>query len=311
MSSKNKIAVLCNNRLAIPAIQSLYSQELLFGIGIPEGNSEIIEILEKLFHKKKITIFVLKKHTFEQDLKKLTLDNTIKYFFTMTFPWKISENILGDNPGRFYNFHYGLLPEMRGADPIFEAIRQQCPKSGISVHAIEKKIDSGAIILKKEIPLDNQINHGILCTYLSQLGAAILPELITFLRFDKGVAQDDTKAKYFKRPDISTVSIDWNQEAPTIDALIRACNPWNKGAYTRWNQWIFRIVEASVAESYSKQQHPTGYIIEMEENTGVLVQCKNNTTLCIRFIYTDETGFISGHKLKNFGIKKGDCLLNL
>lgn len=61
MSSKNKIAVLCNNRLAIPAIQSLYSQELLFGIGIPEGNSEIIEILEKLFHKKKKYNFCIKK----------------------------------------------------------------------------------------------------------------------------------------------------------------------------------------------------------------------------------------------------------
>ncbi|RZK14443.1 MAG: hypothetical protein EOO43_16340 [Flavobacterium sp.] len=181
----------------------------------------------------------------------------------------------------------------------------------LTLIAIEKQIDSGAIILKKEIPLDNQINHGILCSYLSQLGAAILPELITFLRFDKGVPQDATKANYFKRPDATTVSIDWNQDACTIDALIRACNPWNKGAYTRWNQWIFRIVEARVVESYSEQQHPIGYIIEMDENIGVVVQCNNNTLLHIALIYTDETGFISGHKLKIIGIKKGERLLNL
>lgn len=312
MSSKNKIIVLCNNRIAIPAIQSLYSQELLYGIGIPENNSEVIEILKKLFFMKNIHIFLLKKDTFESELLEFSTNNTIKYFFTMTFPWKISENILKDNPHRFYNFHYGLLPEIRGADPIFEAIRQQCPKTGITVHAIEKQIDSGDIILRKEIPLDNHINHGLLCNYLSLLGAAILPELITLLRFDKGTPQEVSKAKYYKKPDLSTVSIDWNhQDAYAIDALVRACNPWNKGAYTRWNQWVFRVVESRVVENTEEKTQSVGEIIEMDENSGILVQCANNTTLRINFIYTDETGFMASYKTKIFGVKKRERLLNL
>ncbi len=39
MNIKSKIVVLCNNRMAIPALQSLYSSGQLYGIGVPEGNT--------------------------------------------------------------------------------------------------------------------------------------------------------------------------------------------------------------------------------------------------------------------------------
>jgi methionyl-tRNA formyltransferase len=312
MSVNKQITVLCNNRMAIPAIQTLHSRGLLYGIAIPEGNAELLEIGRAITVQARLPLIVLKHQTFTDQLDALMAGTGGGYVFTMTFPWKIPDAILTKYPGRMYNFHYGLLPEMRGADPVFEALRQQKTESGITVHSIEKQIDKGAVLLKKVLPLNLHLTHGMLCTQLSYLGAQILPEVLALLNAGvKGVEQDETMAKYYKRPGSAQVCINWEkQDAKAIQALAQACNPWNKGAYTQWNGWNIRIVEATAVEVTAGEQQMAGSILTADDINGIRVQCGNNTQLKLDFIYTDE-GFMSAHRLAAFGLKKGDRLTSI
>ncbi|MFD2942386.1 formyltransferase family protein [Flavobacterium notoginsengisoli] len=307
MNPIRDIVILCNNRMAFPAIQTLHSLGRLHTIGLPAENEDVKAFCSVFAAKAGVNLIVMEKLKLNIHLQEIVRINTLKCVFTMTFPWKIPEEIIEKNPNVFYNFHYGLLPEMRGADPVFESIRKQKHESGISVHAIEKEIDKGKIILKKTLPLRTDFTHGMLCTHLSYLASYILPELFTLLHLnDKGVQQDETLAQYYKKPTITDVSIKWeHQNSKSIQALVNACNPWNKGAYTQWNGINIRVLEVSQIQTATEQAKTPGTVLEINENNGLIIQCYDNTLLRINTVYTDE-GFMSGHKLLAFGLKNGE-----
>jgi methionyl-tRNA formyltransferase len=312
MNTNRDIVVLCNHRMAFPAIQTLHNMGRLSSVVIPANNEDIKDFCLHFASQTGITLVFLEKEKLKTQLEELTNNKLLKHIFTMTFPWKIPSEIIKQHPNLFYNFHYGLLPEMRGSDPVFESIRQQKKETGITVHVIEKEIDNGAIILKKVMPLDTVVTHGLLCTNLSYLGSNIISEVLTLLQTNtKGIQQEETLSNYYKRPAASDVCINWEkQDAKSIEALIRACNPWNKGAYTQWNGWNFRILEASLTNyKYEKPQNP-GTILTIDEKNGLVIQCYNNTQLRINIVYTDEA-FMSGHKLLIFGLKNGEQLASL
>lgn len=312
MMTASRIAVLCNNRMAVPALQALASQGRLCALGVPEANTDVIDFCLMLSKQSEIPLLIIKKENLFSQLEELITKTDAQFIFTMTFPWKIPVEVLNKHQDKFYNFHYGLLPEMRGADPVFESIRSGAKETGITVHAIENKIDKGAIILKKILPLSINMTHGVLCTNLSWMGANVLGELLTLLKNDsKGTKQDESNAKYFPKPVAADVCISWQKhDAKTIEALARACNPWNKGAYTQWNGWNIRVVEATVINETSHQSGIPGTILSLDEDNGLIVKCNNETQLRLDIIYTDE-GFMSGHKLFAFGMKKGSRFVNL
>ncbi|SHM29294.1 formyltransferase family protein [Flavobacterium chilense] len=312
MSTINDIVVLCNNRMAFPAIQALYALGRLHTIGVPIENEDVKAFCIHFASQTGINLIWIEKSKLKNQLEEIIKISNPKYIFTMTFPWKISEEIIKQHSNLFYNFHYGLLPEMRGADPVFESIKKQKKETGISVHSIDKEIDKGKIILKKTFPLHADLTHGMVCTNLSYLASHILPELLTVLHLnDEGITQDETKAQYYKKPTITDVSIQWeNQDSKSIQALVNACNPWNKGAYTQWNGLNVRIVEVSQIDSSGINSKTPGTILEINENNGLIIQCYDNTQLRINTVYTDE-GFMSGHKLLAFGIKNGEQFASL
>ncbi|WP_307445770.1 MULTISPECIES: formyltransferase family protein [Chryseobacterium] len=298
--------------MAIPALQSLHAEGRLCAVGVAEGNTDVMDFCALLSQQSGISLFVISKENRSSQIIEIIRTSGADYIFTMTFPWKISQKILHDYPHTFYNFHYGLLPEMRGADPVFESLRIKAKETGITVHAIDQHIDEGAIILKKSLPLTADMTHGTLCTHLSWLGASLLHELIVLLQANfRGTGQDTDHARYFPKPGISDVCISWQKyDAETIEALSRACNPWNKGAYTQWNGWNIRVVEATVVHNVNSHPGFPGTIVSLDKEQGFIVKCNNETHLRLDIVYTDE-GFMSGHKLSAFGLKKGGQLINL
>jgi len=258
-----------------------------------------------------IPLFIITKQNCIEQIKEMMNSSGADTVFTMTFPWKISSEILALYPAKFYNFHYGLLPEMRGADPVFETIRSRTGQSGITVHVMDRNIDKGAVILKKSIPVAPDLTHGGLCTHLSWLGANILNELLSLLQRNfQGIEQNEEKARYYPKPGVSDVCISWEkQDAETIEALTRACNPWNKGAYTQWNGWNIRVVEATIIQDVNHMGRP-GTIASLDQENGLIVKCNHNSHLRLDIVYTEE-GFMSGHKLSAFGLRQGEQFQNL
>lgn len=305
----NKVIVFCNNRMAIPALQTMAQNGVLEGIGIPETNHELEQECRYFFEKSTVSIRKLARKTLEEDTLNWLKTTEASHIFLMTFPWKIPAQLLAAFPNNFLNFHYGLLPQMRGVDPIFESIRRKCSETGITIHIVTPEIDKGPILITQKISLNKNTTHGVLCNQMANLNAQMSLQLIHLLRQSpvlEGQQQSEQDAAYYKRPGLNDVKINWQtMDSSSIDALIRACNPWNKGAYTNYGHWNFRILAVSDAGETSETSSP-GTISKGDDNT-LLVHCIDNRKLHITIIHSDE-GYFEGNKLFEFGIVPGSRL---
>lgn len=295
--------------MAIPSLQMMAQNGILAGIGIPETNNEMEQDCRHIFGRSPIPIRILKRKTLTEDAQTWLQEIQSGYVWLMTFPWRIPVTLLENFPGKFYNFHYGLLPQMRGVDPVFESIRRKNTETGITVHQVTPEIDKGPVLAVQKIPLRTSTTHGLLCTQMANAAPQLCQQLMAlFQQYPDPPAetQSEQEAVYYGRPGLKDVVINWNAlDSSSVDALIRACNPWNKGAYTRYGNWSFRILSATDAGE-STGNHQPGVIVK-GENNECFVHCKDNRLLKIAIIYTDE-GFFEGSKLFEFGLSSGNSL---
>jgi methionyl-tRNA formyltransferase len=126
------------------------------------------------------------------------------------------------------NLHASLLPRWRGAAPIQAAIEAGDRLTGITVMYMAAGLDTGDILLMKEIPIRRRETGGSLHDRLGLLAAEALAEALPPLAV--GVAprmpQDEAKANYAAKLSRENGLLDWHASPEAIDLRIRAMNPW-------------------------------------------------------------------------------------
>lgn len=98
------------------------------------------------------------------------------------------------------NLHGSLLPKYRGASPIQSAILDGGKKTGVSVMAVCKKLDSGHVYARKEISIDDK-NSVSLGKELAEIGARVLVDVVMSFDSYKPVLQNENEATYCKKID--------------------------------------------------------------------------------------------------------------
>ncbi|MDO4473820.1 MAG: methionyl-tRNA formyltransferase [Eubacteriales bacterium] len=160
------------------------------------------------------------------------------------------------------NVHASLLPKYRGAAPIQWAVIDGEKVSGVTTMQMDEGLDTGDMILKTEIVLDEKETGGSLHDKLADAGAKLCVE--TLKAIEEGTAtftkQGDSPTAYAKMLDKKLGQIDWNRSAAEIERLIRGLNPW-PSAYTNWNDKVMKIWEAEVEEESSDA--PVGTVVRV------------------------------------------------
>jgi methionyl-tRNA formyltransferase len=116
-----KAILLCNNPIAVPSIREFIFYQKLVVICIPKRNKEMLAILTPLLTEANIPLVLLTKKDFEQQLIDAIHLYTPNVGVMMTFPYLLPISILQLPVKGFINFHYGLLPQCRGPQPIFKS----------------------------------------------------------------------------------------------------------------------------------------------------------------------------------------------
>lgn len=165
------------------------------------------------------------------------------------------------------NIHASLLPKYRGAAPIQWAVINGDKETGITTMMMDVEMDTGDMLEKKVITLDEKETGGSLFDRLSLLGGDLI--LSTLDHLEEGTLvpekQDHEKATYVKKISKSMGDIDWTMDAEVIERLIRGLNPW-PSAYTRLNGKMLKIWQAKVIESNREGAEP-GQILEASGDT--------------------------------------------
>ena len=304
--------VLCNNEMAIPAMQQLYMSGSMQSVVVPEKNTALFSMLKQMLTGTGISLVSVNKKNLEFTIKKIAAEKNITVAWLMTFAYIIPKALLNLLPGGFINFHYGLLPQYRGANPVLSQMLNGETESGITVHIVDENIDTGPIIMQQKIPIDDKDTFGVQLQKLGMLGASMVQPILRFYQFNPvlaSVPQDESKARYFKKPVAADLMINWNtMGSQQIIRLINACNPWNKGAGAIINGMGICLTDAEPANEIPATVTLPGTIIALDDQEGLKIYCFDNKLIKINVISTPE-GFFAGKRLMDYGIKINDQFL--
>ena len=155
------------------------------------------------------------------------------------------------------NVHGSLLPKYRGAAPIQWAVIDGERESGVTIMQMDEGLDTGDMLLKGSVVLDEKETSGSLFDKLSALGASLCVE--TLEKLEKGELtpekQGESPTEYARMLTKEMGELDFSRDAVTLERLIRGFNPW-PSAYTRLGDKTLKIWAADVCEKQDPKKQP-------------------------------------------------------
>lgn len=305
-----KIFILCNSEsLALPSIYQLLHNNQLVGVGIPQKQAKRLTKVVQKTGLDYANIHVLQKENLSVQLNYLLTSTAADCLIALTFPWQIPTDILNQPTFGCINFHFGLLPKYKGADPVFWQLKNQEVLGGITIHKMTEKIDEGNILHVAEVQIIPGETYGIHCSRLAMLAAELVSQLQEIFQNNAITQVQHHSAEYFLAPSIQQLSINWQtQTADEIECLVNASNPKYDGAITSIKQQEIRILEVAPADVNTTDIFAAGAIVYADATYGLIVACINKQFLKINIVHNNE-GYLSGIKLFNMGLKVGDCFI--
>jgi methionyl-tRNA formyltransferase len=128
-----------------------------------------------------------------------------------------------------WNIHASLLPRWRGAAPIQRAIEAGDPESGVCIMQMDEGLDTGPVLKRAIIRLDDEETGGSLHDKLAELGASSLMLCVDKLVDGETlhpVGQSESGVSYARKLEKAEAQIDWSETAVTLERRVRAFNPW-------------------------------------------------------------------------------------
>ena len=147
-------------------------------------------------------------------------------------------------------YHPSLLPRHRGASGINWAVIQGDTRTGLTILWVDKGIDTGPILLQKEIEITPADTTGSLYfNSLFPLGIEAIVEAVDLIKSGKApkISQDDALATYEPPCDDRVAAVDWSKPAADVYNLVRGCDP-QPGAYSTLKGEKIRFYKASLIE---------------------------------------------------------------
>ncbi len=201
------------------------------------------------------------------------------------------------------NVHGSLLPEYRGAAPMQRAIIDGKEKTGITTMYMDVGLDTGDMLIKKELVINDTDNFETIHDALAALGAQALLETIS--KAETGelvrIPQDDAQATYAQKITKEETAIDFGEPAKTLHNKIRGMSPFPL-CYTHTPDGaLLKIVSAKVSDKKCQGVAP-GSVISLDG--GVITVACGDGAIDISGVLPEGKGrmnssdFINGRKIK-------------
>lgn len=229
---------------------------------------------------------------------------TPEFIIVVAYGRILPANILNIPKYGCINVHASLLPKYRGAAPIQWSILNGDKLTGVTTMLMDEGLDTGDILLRKEMSITDSDTAASMFEKLSALGAEAIAETIDGIRHGsvKPVKQsgEATYAPPLKKED---GRIDWSRTADELFNFIRGMYPW-PGAFCYLNKERIRIIKAS---KYNPEGGAPGVIVRA--SGGELVAGTGKGLLLIEELQPDgkkpmpASAFLAGRKIKELDEK--------
>ena len=203
-------------------------------------------------------------------------------------------------------FHPSLLPKYRGANALNWALIKGESVTGLTLFWVDKGIDTGPILLQKEVKVEPDDTTGSLYfNKIFPLGIEAISEAVDLIKAGNPprIVQDESKATYDPPCGDEHAKVDWSKPAQEIYNLIRGCDP-QPGAHTTWQGKMVRIFDARVSLESDSARPGQVTAIGVDD----LTIAANNGTLTVKRMRGGSGKIAAAEFAKQYGLKTGDRL---
>ncbi len=214
-----------------------------------ESNFEVVGVItapdQAAGRGKKIRMSAVKEYALSQDLRLLQPTNlknpefieelrSLKADIQVVVAFRMLPEVVWNMPPKgTFNLHASLLPQYRGAAPINHAIMNGEIETGVTTFFLDKKIDTGKIILQRKCTITPEDDMGSLHDKLMFLGADVIVETLETVKSDtiSVIPQSDlitSKSDLKSAPKIfkKDGELNWNLDGKTVLNKIRGLSPY-------------------------------------------------------------------------------------
>jgi methionyl-tRNA formyltransferase len=195
------------------------------------------------------------------------------------------------------NLHASLLPQYRGAAPIHWAIANGETRTGLTTMQIDAGMDTGPILLQREIEIGPEETSPELYARMSESGAELVVD--SLLKFDHGeispTPQDQAKATSAPILKKEDGKIDWSRTARQIFNRMRGFTPW-PGAYTTFRGQTCSLWGRPASDMAVEGIRPGEILSSTNE---MHVGCGEGTSLRVEFVQLEGRKRVSAREFAN------------
>ncbi len=260
------------------------------------GNKLIPSPVKEYAIKENIPVFtpeIIKGNIqFIKELKDLSSD----LFIVIAYGKILPKEILEIPKYKSWNAHASLLPRWRGAAPIQWSLLEGDEFTGVGIMRMEEGLDTGDILIEKQIKIDCKENLKTLTKKLSDLSSELFIKAITEIAQKTNVeinnllkkqTEFQRELKYARMIKKSDYIIDWKNTSTDIYRRINALYPRANTTYKKKNLKIIKTKILTKKETQIKNKnvldnkHEPGYIIGLIANEGILITTKTDPILIV------------------------------
>ena len=253
-----KVVFMGTPDFAVPCLQAIIDEghEVLAVVTQPDkpkgrGKKMSMPPVKELALKYDIKVYQpqrVKTDEFVNILKDINPDIMV----VVAFGQILSKDILDIPKYGCINVHASLLPKYRGAAPINWVIINGEKTTGVTTMYMDVGLDTGDMILKKEMNIEIDETAGELHDKMMYVGADVLKDTLKLIESKSAPRekQDDNESSYAPIMDKNLGNIDWSKKSEEIYNLIRGTNPW-PSAYTKYNNETMKIWKSEILDKKS------------------------------------------------------------
>lgn len=201
------------------------------------------------------------------------------------------------------NVHASLLPKLRGGAPIHKAIIYGYDVTGITIMYMDKGMDTGDMISKKEVKIEDNDTAETLHDKLQKISVTLLLETLPKIinGTNKREKQDDNRATYAYNISRQEEHVDFNKTSKEVFNQIRGLNSW-PGAYAVLDDKNIKLWLSKVSKNHYDAK--PGTIVNLDKN-GMEIVTKDGSVLITELQLpgkrkTNIKDFINGVKKEDY-----------
>ncbi|WP_435925039.1 methionyl-tRNA formyltransferase [Paenibacillus sp. DYY-L-2] len=209
------------------------------------------------------------------------------------------------------NVHGSLLPKYRGGAPIQRSIINGERETGVTLMYMAEGLDTGDMIAKTVVPIEDEDTAGTIFEKLSAVGAELLIKQLPLILDGTAerVPQNDAESTYAPNLSRDDERIDWSATSRDIFNRVRGLVPFS-GGFTLWDGEVFKVwavAKPKEGGSSGSGEAAPGTVLDLSA-AGIEVKTGDGSVLLTRIQPAGKKAMDAAEFVRGGVMKKGTVL---